>query len=506
MRINHRKHVVAFVSFFCFFIFCTEALYVAMKSGAFADDYSFLYATQNSQSRELLDHNFREGRYLSGLFHLLGFTNVSTISELINLRIASFVGMLVICLLLLAIYRKSFSISERLFILPLVFLVPVFTQYLGFATTWIAFWSIGLAIITTECLTHENRLYQIFGVILLIVLHFFSQLLPFWVFAFLAFRFISFKSPLSEMLRLVIRAMCFQIVAAVVSQILRVQINTYLGLKGTGRIEVVSIQDLPQKIYWFISRAYISTLRPYQIGSPGIIEATLTAGCFIIAAGFLFYKVRINSSKDKLRKEIILEFLVIQSLSILSLAPLLLWSQNQIEFRLIGAGSFVSVSLLWISFVQLMRIKDNIVASIALFACVLFLVGLSHARTVELRKKPFEAKERFIANSIDFCDKIQTTDNLVLYLPEKWPTRNLLGDYSVGTDLQMDWVPKANVALNLTSRLTLKKDIVSFKVSESFEQQDSQICTIDFRNFVKVNDDLLSNSRPLRSFITNKYR
>jgi hypothetical protein len=496
MQMKNFKAIANYSSSFCAVMFCGGCIYTVIKSGAWADDYSFLYAIQVDSADYVLLHNFREGRYLSGIFHYFGFSNVSTVTGLVALRIASFFGMLVTLLVIYKVNRKLFTKTQILYLLPLLFSLPVFSQYLSFATTWIGFWSLCLALVTTELLIRESRLFQSIGFLILISLYFFSQLLPFWVFAFLAFKFLAINSQLGEMLRLIFRILCLQLFAAITSQILRILINNQLSIEGSGRIGVVSIQDLPEKVFWFFSRVYVSILRPYQIGSPDPFEAFLTAGLMLVIILSLFTFVNKVSKPDKPARIIFLEFALLQALAILSLTPLLIWNQNQIELRLIGAGSFVTVSILWVSLLQIIDVERNVFLNFGLSSLVLLLVLLNVLRTFELRTVPFESKEKFITSSLLRCKESGREGQFFIKMPEGWPKRNLLGDYSVGTDLQMSWVPIPNVALSLKEVSSAKNEIELY-TSTSLSRNQKE-CLIDFREYVNRNWTQLSHSSPLR--------
>jgi len=501
MRIKDSRSLAHFMSVLCVVTFCVCSAYVVLRSGAFGDDYSFLHSIQFDSGEPILRHNFKEGRYISGLLHYISFSNVSTVSGLVALRIASFFGMLATFLTLYITYRKSLSNTQILYLIPLLFSLPIFSQYLGFATTWAGFWGLCLSLVATKLLLNARRLLQASGFLLLLSLYFLSQLLPFWVFAFLAFNFLVNKSQLNEMLRLTLRVVYLQLLAGITSQVFRILINNQLNIEESGRIQLVSTEDITAKVYWFFSRIFVSVLRPYQIGSPSSFEAFLTSSLMFLLILFTFVLARKKFTPNKPTKIVILEFALIQALAILSLAPLLLWNQNQIEFRLIGAGSFVTVSILWVSLLQIMEVERKMFLNVGLLSLILFLVLLNVSRTLELRTKPFESKERFITSSIQHCEEAGKEGKLVIKMPEVWPKRNLLGDYSIGTDLQMSWVPIPNIKLTL-------KDIARAKVEAevyvstglSYSQED---CLINFTDYVNRNWMQLSHDDPLKLFLLN---
>jgi len=460
-----------------------------------------LYSIQYDSGEPLLLHNFEEGRYISGILHHISFSNISTVSGLVALRIASFFGMLATFLTIYIIYRKSFSNTQILYLVPLQFSLPIFSQYLGFATTWTGFWGLCLSLVATNLLLNARRLLQASGFLLLLSLYFLSQLLPFWVFSFLAFNFLAKKSQLNEMLRLTLRVVCLQLLAGITSQVFRILINNQLNIEESGRIELVSTEDITAKVYWFFSRIFVSVLRPYQIGSPSPFEAVLTSSLMFLFILFTFVFARKKLTPNKPTKKVILEFALIQALAILSLAPLLLWSQNQIEFRLVGAGSFVTVSILWVSLLQIMEVEKKMFLNVGLLSLILCLVLLNVSRTFELRTKPFESKEKFISSSIQHCEEAGQEGKIFIKMPKVWPKRNLLGDYSIGTDLQMSWVPIPNIKLTLRDISSAKFEAEDYiSTGLSYNQED---CLIDFTDYVNSNWMQLSHDDPLKLFLLN---
>jgi len=473
--------------------FLVSNLWQVFRDLAFADDFSFLYVVNVVKDNSLLEHNFREGRYLSGIFQHAGFYLAKNVDGLVLLRFLSFLGLMLLMWNIRKRYVASLDSHASSKILVALFLLPVFTQYIFFATTWMAFWILNLVWLATLKTLEAGKKSSCIALLLITVAGFFSQSFPFWTFAFLGLHLLIEELNIESQIRITLKMLFLVAGGTLLNVITTLVINNLLSLGFSSRIDIVDFDDIPEKLFWFLSRPLILIYRPFLIDSPRALEALIVFAVMFALTLFLFLRSReeqfgMESQRVKLQKFGILQFLIL-----LSLTPLILWNQNQIEFRLVGSGAFLALSIMVVSIVKISKHSYNSVSRFTsgILVVVLILIPMLNVlRFEEFRKSPFELKEAFIERSLTKCRIAAKEFDIVYKLPENWPTRNLLGDYSVGTDLQMPWVPPSDIALK-GLELSIKVD----KIDEFKGAPIDKTCLIDFQKFINESKTMLSSSR-----------
>lgn len=495
-RLNHKLMV-----FSCIIVLFFSYFAQANAEFAFADDYSFLYETNFGDSNALLKHDLAEGRYLSGLFQTLGFMVFSDLSSIRFLRLLSLLGIALLFIILLQTVKLSLSTVDSIALISMLFLLPVFSQYVTFAVTWVAPWAILCSFLATKALIESEKT----GIGIVFPLTFtalsFSQTYPFWSYTFIGLFLLLGQIQLGECVKKSLKMTAIIVSAFILQAVLQTVLEKSTGIEISDRIETASLHEIPTKLTWFFTRVIVSAYRPYFIDSPTAIEAALISGAFFSLGFYVYMKVNKSGEIIYVRKKLLGEILLIQILIVLSVSPLLVWGQNQIEFRLFGAGSFLALSFVLIPSLNFMRLANKKIGSLSLLVLlpVTFLSVLSLARANELRVEPYKAKHDFIRESIEACYKQGVTETISYIIPNEWPSRVLLGDYSVGTDLQMSWVPKPSIALEIynTNR---KFGYLEVTGADQKRVSWNGICTLDFRKFIEVNLTELTSSRPLLDF------
>ena len=486
----------------CISLLLATYLAQTLPNFAFADDYSFLYEVKKGNANAILEHNFAEGRYFSGIFQALGFILFADLTSLKYLRLISLIGIIILLFNLWKLVKMPSKETDTVVWISTLGLLPVFSQYLTFATTWVAPWAILSTFFATKVLIHRNRYSSRIAFLLICTGLLFSQIYPFWSFAFIGVFFLLGRITFNECMRKTLIITTFIGSAFLLQIVLGIALQKFFGVYPSERIERVEIEEIPTKVFWFLSRNIASVYRPFFIDSPTSIEA-LISSCLFFALGFFAYMIVGKCCEaEKRRVTLFAEILFVQILIILSLSPLLVWKQNQFEFRLIGAGSFLALSFVVLPSLQFIRQKmqNRTYLNLGIVFLVVFLSVLGVARAHTLRIEPYRVKHEYIRKNIENCQAQGEIQSISYLAPIKWPSRMLLGDYSVGTDLQMNWVPAPSIALEFYE-MNKDKDLSRLIVVSREDETMRDTCTIDLQVLIENKDSKFTSSRPLWEFV-----
>jgi hypothetical protein len=261
-------------------------------------------------------------------------------------------------------------------------------------------------------------------------------------------------------------------------------VSTFIFLKANEldanpRVALVALFDLPEKVYWFISRPIALSFRPLLITSPTIIETLLF--CFF---GFVFLSLVFFNINQSLKKVFInLTFLF--TFLVFSIVPLLLANQNQIDLRFIGANTWlVSFVLIYLSGKSLAKFRDVFVLRLFRISVAGFLlIGgffTINDRYLNVIQPIYSMNQIFIKQSIADCTEQQVSEGLVvMQRTAEWKIKPLLGVFSQTTDFQSDWVPIGAVKIYLSSNEIQTNRILQNDSVDSL----TKYCSIDLNEY-----------------------
>ena len=253
----------------------------------------------------------------------------------------------------------------------------------------------------------------------------------------------------------------------------------------------MSLSDIPEKIVWIISRPIVVGLRPFLIDSPAPVIAFITA-----LPVLLIITLGVKRQSVNLGERVIYRFFWLAVALVLTLIPIIITSDNQIEFRVLpgftwGITVLASFFLLvmvtdWLNSLKMGR-KFKALAFF-IVPSILAFVGIASINThyVDLFEGPYRAKNAFLNAQISSCQESSTLKGVQI-LPPKIPFPSLprLGVFSMTTDLASDWVPKPNVELLLKQRNIIVP--VTYLSIRPLETKAAAIeCVIDLEEFRKL--------------------
>ncbi len=422
--------------------------YGVFATSAFSDDYPGLVDPSGAAM-----HAAKDTRPLHGLGVYLFFGMANSVGNLWILRLIGLAGLILL----------SDSINRRLLKLPAVGGWSVFASTIAltsisfqFFTHWaIAFmypWAAILSLTGLGFWAKGSKVSRMIGIAYLLLSLMIYPLLSFFLFSvvfvewyFTDFNFSNYVAKLKSTILYI----------GTGSAVLFISIALFRVFDPSAlnaRVGFVSLSELPEKIVWFVSRPVALGFRPYSLTSPTLSQLAVTAlPILALLSIFALRKTNFNlMNAGKL-------FLALAVTIVFALTPLLVVSQNQIDFRLIGAVKWLIETLLIGGLFQFLSTffgtrRKAISGILAGLLALLALYNVNHVFAANF-KTYYDQEIGFFKKSITQCDP-KELDNGVLILSrtKAWPSRPLIGVLSQTTDLASEWVPVNSMKLYLYSQ------------------------------------------------------
>jgi hypothetical protein len=226
--------------------------------------------------------------------------------------------------------------------------------------------------------------------------------------------------------------------SAISSVILGKLINSILDVSGKQRSSMVgNPNEVIEKIIWVATRPLVLSARPFVIESQGLIP--LVASIAGLAATVFLLAILAKGNNKLL---FVVNLGLLYSLALL---PVLVISENQIDFRILPVTSTMGLLLLISGFSDsISRFRGFKSLELTAFILVLSTVTLYSALNVnKVFIKAFTNNESFIRSH-----EASESDQGILIIGDDvgWPQNNFIGSLSVKSDFQMSWVPVGEVS------------------------------------------------------------
>lgn len=423
------------------------------RTSLWSDDYAALIGTSG-----FAEHVLRDGRPTSAGIVYLAFSALGTATGAWILRFLALVALSLIYLFVDRSIRHSTNYKFATLSVAVALCLPSFQMYVHWTVTWHFLWVALAGLYAFQLWSSRQIVPKIIGVLLLVLA--LTSYPPTALFYFAA---IAVSNSLNSMssktfIRETFRGLTLLAVSGAVSVIVASLTLRSYGLAPNARVKLVGVHEIPAKIVWFLTRPLVVGLRPFTIDSPRPIFAAFTALPVLV---MLFVGVKRQS--QELSEGFILRAFAVSLPLLVTLAPIIFTSDNQIEFRLLSGLCWGTTSLA--SFFLLVEVKEWFQrhdagrrlarATLVTAASALALIAVS---TVNLHYEgffgdPYRVKTTFLNGKISKCLDNDDSEK-ILVLPPKKPFHSLarLGVFSMSSDLASPWVPQANVELLLKQR------------------------------------------------------
>ena len=299
-------------------------------------------------------------------------------------------------------------------------------------------------------------------------------------FGVIFYRTIAMNRTNSELLSDFLSAFKLLLLAGSLSLVFAFSTIRVLGLNPTSRVSIIGFEEFPNKIIWFFSHPFALGFFPMSVHSPSWFQL-LTVGVPISLA-ILFVSVKgIELSSLQLLFRFILLFLLI----VLSISPLLISKDNQIELRLTPGISWAIFCTSLFGIYRLLEIYLNsfhrLISGILSLSLISFTFFGVTQRFQDFYLHQDKFSTEFIIESIHACEQsgkisgITISDNKAVF-----PVLPYLGTFSMTSDMASVWVPQ-----NKTIFVIQRHFPEYSKVPVLMNSDNPEFCTIDLDDFVK---------------------
>ena len=445
----------------------------------YSDEYH-LFA-QDSQAR---DHFNQDGSLVAGLIYTNISRNlVSNPSDLWRLRILSLVCLL---LVLKEIARVTYAKnSNKLFqfVLPLSLLLPAPMTFISWSLMWQASLAILISFLACEHWIKSKSYMRLIAIPLLGCAMLISTYCAFSYFAFFAGIAIFTKAKTQEIFKNFRRLIILFGASGITTGMIIFLYTQVFNLKLSGRVKFLELSEVPNKLYWVVSRPLTASSRFFDISSPSSTNAAII---LLLVLSVILVGILNMSNGDLLTSSQYVALFF--SCVALTLTPLIITSSNQIEFRyILGSSWLIFCTFVYFLFELISRDTGNLKIVTPLTVLLIVIVG---TLTVNLNSErqflsPYRSKVDFFKTQLLECKEFDKNMKTILISPPKeaFPARKNLGIYSQVTDLASPWVPEPSVASVLRA---LNVEVHKINLLEKRNILESKNCSIDLEEYRQI--------------------
>lgn len=418
----------------------------------------------------VLSHAISDARPIYGLLLYGGFLSIDNVDDVAFLRLISAMGIVFLIFSIYSELRMFLNKFTLLACLMFAFCTYPWLNSVYWATTYVFSWSAGISLLGLRLTAHLLKRKKFLGIVLIAtssLIYPVSTLFP------IAVRYLRGILDKKEPLELLYY--CFRTFLVLFSVIFvsllsaRFITEKILGLQLNARVQIVTFQELPEKLLFFSTRLIGQSVRFFSISSPSVIE-------FVCSFGIIWILITIflRASYENIRFSLMKHTISLLVVFFMLLSPFVIATDNQIDIRyFIGTNwlSAMMMALLFEKFVSNFRL--NVTLSITLVSSV--LVSLATWNSISFFQsvvRPVTSStQQFIQSQLSGI-KLESCENRIKIIPRSgdWPTKNMIGMASQVTDLASSWVPIPAVKVYV-------------------EKQYSQVATVEFTKKELENGD-----------------
>jgi hypothetical protein len=364
-------------------------------------------------------------------------------------------------------------------------------MYIHWANTWSFLWASLIGLIAFDLWMTNSTSKKMFAVILLALALTIYPPAALFYFSVISVSNVINECKSAKLFSDAMRGLTLLLISGLVSIFLAFVTMQIVGVSPNDRVGLVSLFGIPEKVMWLLSRPLVIGLRPFTIDSPTPLFALITSIPVIL---ILFFGVRRQSGQQKELFFVRTSVIVVPLL--LTLTPIVITADNQIEFRLLSGycwGTLAIATYFFLLGIQRyfasLKITTNLekvgvfVTSGVLLVVAVFTVNLHY---VQFFGSPYQQKTTFLNSRISLCVDEQFVEKVLIVPPKlPFPSYKRLGVFSMSTDLASPWVPKANVEVLLKERNL--RIAVSYREPRpsTIKVQKTQ-CVIDLEEFRQI--------------------
>jgi hypothetical protein len=472
--LDHKKlFVYRLVSFLYLAIVYSKGV---LSKGAWLDDWGSLF-----DPKSVALHATRDGRPVYGWMIRLLFGNFDSLNSLFIIRIFGLLGLLLLSdFLIRQVIKINSSISVFIAVI-FSFTIPAFQFSSHMANAFGFCWAIYLMLQGFVIYSQVNLLKKALGVCLGVLSLLTYPLMSFFIFPFVYFLWVVSGASFRVLFRNLLQVLGYFASSFVISM-LSLKIYLFFSrLEFNNRVQLVSPEEIPAKIMWFITRPFLISYRPFLISSPTPLEAVIQFSVGLLLISICFF-LRFKTTRNALKN-----LFLFNAVIVLSLTPLFFAAQNEIEIYFVLSSSWLFVILLVYFVTDFLFRKKFSVSHFQSFRSNTFVVVLLLTGFLAVNSRYYSNIRQienstfiFLSNQINRCSDAELNAGVsILPRTQDWPTKANLGVYSQTTDLQSIWVPVQAVRVILKD----KDPIVFANPKVAWGEDENGGCVIDLNRF-----------------------
>jgi len=456
------------------------------KESFWSDDYPALMDTQST-----VDHILKDARPMGAAIFSLSFSLLKDPSNAWVLRCLALLALLLIFLFISKRINNSKHPNIGTFSIAIAFCLPSFQMYIHWTTTWPILWASLAGLYAFHFWSSKLISRKILAVFLLVLALTTYPPAALFFFSIIAVVNVFNETKGYRFFAEAIQGVVLLLISGLMSILTVFLIMNTANISSNRRVGLVTLSEIPAKINWLISRPLVIGLRPFMIDSPTAKIALITALPVLL---ILFFGLKRQSRQ--LGESIFYRGFWVAIPLLMTLIPIVITSDNQIEFRLLpgyswGIAALASYFLLVMigSWLEPLRMNAELKRVAFLFVpAVLSLIGVLsiNSHYADLFGGPYQKKNAFLNAKISSCLNSGSIKSVLILPPkEPFPSLQRLGVFSMSTDLASGWVPKPNVELLLKQR-KIYVPVVYLEVRPAFKEATTTECVIDLEEFRKL--------------------
>jgi len=457
-----------------------------IKESFWSDDYVALMNTSGSFAHALKDARPAG----AGLFYL-SFTLLGGPEYAWILRSLALLVLILVYLFVTNRIKYSNNKNIGYFSAAIAFCLPSFQMYIHWTLTWFFLWAALGGLYAFHFWASKLTSHKVFAIFLLVFALTIYPPTALFYFSAITFVNVANNSKLPKILSDIVQGLALLVIGGIASVLTAFMAMKFAGVSPNPRVSILTTSDLPEKIVWLVSRPIVVGFRPFLVDSPSAKTAFITSLPII-----LLLLAGIRRQSIELYESTFVRAVSLATPLIITLIPIMITSDNQIEFRLLP-GYCWGIATLAI-FYLLIKIQDclhpiRISSLLKTFTfltvptiLVIVSVATLNSHYMDLFKNPYERKTVFLNSKISSCLKVSLPTDFSI-LPPKIPFPSLprLGVFSMSTDLASSWVPKPNVEALLKLR-QINATVFYFESRPISLQPSKTNCIIDLEDYRKV--------------------
>ena len=443
-----------------------------LTTSFYSDDFPALVETKETSLGLVSDTRPIWGGGLFLIFSIMKLTGLYVIPKIIG-----FLGLLLLYRYTCNLFKENDSQRTHHLIIAIGFLLPSFGIWSHWSIALFHSWGALLALFAFEKFRNKSRIVAVTAMTASCLIYPPSTVFFFGV---IFYRGIAFKRTNSELRTELLSSIKLMILAGIVALIIAFSLIKALGLNPTARVSIVNLSELPNKLIWFFSHPFALGFFPMSVHSPSWFQLLFVGLPTSLAILFVIIK-GIELSRLQVMFRLFLLFLLL----ILSISPLLISKDNQIELRLTpGISWAVFCTSLYGMYRLLETYLNNIyrlVSGILSLSLIFFTFFGVTQRFHDFYFHQDRFSTEFIVESIHACEQSGKISGITIRDSKTvFPVLPYLGTFSMTSDMASVWVPQNKTIFVLQRHFPEYTEVPVLMNSDNPE-----FCTIDLDDFAK---------------------